>query len=371
MMMKNIIIIVSAMNLGGAQRVVTILCDYWSKKGYIVTLISTYTGDKANHYPANKDVHLKFLSNSPILAGNKFINLSWKLVSLRRIIKNINPDVTISFLTRVNIASAISTIGLKTSLVLCERTWTPFASLNHRFFWLYKILFINISKIIVQTDKSKTWMEEYFPNSTVEVIPNPIEYPLPLDSERSIEPNSLIAPNNKIILASGRLHKYKQFDILINAFSNIYKDYNEWCLVILGDGEEKESLRRLISDLKINERVLLPGSVGNVSEWYERADLFVLCSKVEGFPNVLLESMSYGLPCISFDCDTGPRDMIEHEVNGLLVNPEEKELGLIKALTKMINNDDLRNDFSSKSILLRDKYAVKNIMQVWDKALKL
>ena len=127
----------------------------------------------------------------------------------------------------------------------------------------------------------------------------------------------------------------------------------------------------MIFDFDISEKAFLPGTAGNISEWYERADLFVLCSKVEGFPNVLLESMSYGLPCISFDCDTGPSDMIEDGVNGLFINPQEKEQGITKALVKMINDEELCSNFSRQSILLRERYAVKNIMQIWNKALDL
>lgn len=81
--------------------------------------------------------------------------------------------------------------------------------------------------------------------------------------------------------------------------------------------------------------------------------------------------MAYGLPCISFDCDTGPRDMIQDGVNGILVNPKEKELGLLNAIDKMISNEKFRSDISINSILLRDKYSVTNIMQKWDIVLDL
>jgi len=103
-----------------------------------------------------------------------------------------------------------------------------------------------------------------------------------------------------------------------------------------------------------------------MSEWYERANIFVLSSVVEGFPNVLLEAMAYGLPCISFDCDTGPRDMIQDGINGILVSPNEKELGLSKAIDKFISNEDFRSSIANNSILLRDKYSVGNIIQKWN-----
>ena len=370
-MKKNIVIIVSAMNLGGAQRVVSILCDHWSQNDYKVTLISTYTGKKINHYQVNNDVSLEYLTNSPYFSRNRVWNLVWKLMQLRKLIKESDPDVVISFLTRVNVASALSVIGMETSLIICERTWTPFATLNKKLFWLYKIIFRNISKIIVQTDKSKSWLHEFFPGHDVRVIQNPVVYPLPLHNERSIKPDSLVLPDKKIILASGRMHKYKQFDLLIDAFSKINNKYPNWNLVILGEGEERNPLKEQVIDLNIEERVHLPGSIGNISEWYERADIFVLSSSVEGFPNVLLEAMTYGVPCISFDCHTGPRDMIENGQNGILVDPNKGELGLVEALNTLISNENYRTTLSAQSILLREKYSVLNIMKEWDSVINL
>tara|TARA_Y100000591_G_C21854278_1_gene713971 strand:- start:10671 stop:11783 length:1113 start_codon:yes stop_codon:yes gene_type:complete len=370
-MKKNIVIMVSAMNMGGAQRVVSILSNHWSKNGYTVTLISTFSGEKINHYKLNKNITLKYLSNNPFFPKNKVWNLVWKLIHLRKLIKIQNPDVIISFLTRVNIASVLAALGTKYNLILCERSWPPFTSLNNSFFWMYKILFKSVDRFIVQTDKSKTWLSQNFPGSNVEVIPNPIVYPLPLSIKRSVRPNSVILKNKKVILASGRMHKLKQFDVLIRAFSQIKDKYPDWDLIILGDGEERDGLNRMLFDLEMSDRVYFPGRVGNMSEWYERTDLFVLSSKVEGFPNVLLEAMAHGLPCVSFDCDTGPRDMIQDGVNGILVNPKEKELGLTNAINKMISNEEFRSNIANNSIFLRNKYSVSNIMKKWDNVLDL
>lgn len=369
MQKKNIAIVVSAMNLGGAQRVVSILCDHWIKSGYEVSLISTFTGNKTNHYEVNKSVKLFYLAEYKFTFGNRSLKLIFKLLQLRRIFKELETDVIISFLTRVNIASALATFGMKRKLVICERTWTPFATLNKNFYWFYRQLFANVARIIVQTDQSKNWLYENFSNSRVTVIPNPVSYPLPIQKERSVSPFKLISKNKKIILASGRLHKFKQFDLLLQAFSKIYHLYDNWDLVILGDGDERKSLQSRVNNFGIQARVHMPGSVGNISDWYNASDIFVLSSLVEGFPNVLLEAMAYGLPCISFDCNTGPREMIEHNKNGLLVAPAEKSEGLAAAIKKLIDNPDLRENISSKSRNIRDKFSINNIMNIWDDVL--
>mgnify|MGYP001394260023 CR=1 FL=1 len=370
-MKKNIVIIVSAMNMGGAQRVVSILCNHWSQNGHNVTLISTFSGNKEHYYQLNKDVTLENVIDSPLLSKIKVLNLAWKLINLRKLIKNQNPDVVISFLARVNVASALSMIGIQSPLIICERTWPPFASLSNKFLKLYKILFRRADKIIVQTFKSKDWLTHNFPANTVNVIPNPAVYPVPPSNEKSIKPNVIISQNKKIILASGRLHKYKQFDLLIKAFLKLKEEHLDWDLVILGNGEEQDNLNHMVVNFGITDRVHFPGSVGNMSEWYERADLFVLSSIVEGFPNVLLEALTYGLPCISFDCDTGPRDIIQDGYNGILVDPNEKELGLSNAIDKIILNQELRNNLARNSILLREKYSIGNIIQKWNNILEI
>jgi len=370
-MKKNIFILVSAMNLGGAQRVVSILCDHWSKNGYKVTLISTFTGKKIDHYKVNDQVTLKSLRNNSILPKIKILNLIAKLIQLRKIIVDENPDIIISFLTRVNVAVALATLGMKVSLIICERTWKPFNTLSNNFFWMYQLLFKNVKSIIVQTDESRIWLHQHFPKINVDVIPNPISYPLPLQKGNTLDPNIVLQKHRNLILASGRLHKFKQFDLLIKAFCCIKNEHHNWDLVILGEGEEREYLDNLLIELKARDRIFLPGSVGNMSDWYQRADLFILSSSVEGFPNVLLEAMSYELPCISFDCDTGPRDMIQNGVNGILVSPQEDEQGLSEAMQSLIADESFRRKMANNSAHIRDKYSVDTIMQKWNNVLDI
>jgi len=127
--------------------------------------------------------------------------------------------------------------------------------------------------------------------------------------------------HRRIVLAVGRFTKVKGFDLLIKAFAGIAIAYADWDLVILGEGPERSDLEAQVEALGLGHRVKLPGRAGNMPDWYARADLFVMSSHFEGFPLVLVEAMAHGCPAVSFDCDTGPRDIIRDEMDGRLVRP--------------------------------------------------
>ena len=369
---KHIAIVVSAMNMGGAQRVVSILSRHWIQQGHKVSLICTFTGEHQRHFDIDKDIDLEILTDIPYLSRLKIINLLWKLFHLRRNFQIRKPDLAISFLARVNAASAVALLGQNIPLVICERTWPPFASLSGRFHRIYKkLLKATADRIVVQTEKSRTWIIDHQPGFEPRVIPNPVLFPLIQESANHLNPKSVIRNGRRFLLASGRLHTIKQFDVLIEAFSSISDSFPDWDLIILGEGEKRAELESLTKKLSLEERVFLPGKVGNIAEWYEKADIFVLSSVVEGFPNVLLEAMSYGLPVVSFDCDTGPRDIIEDGINGLLVRPEDKQIGLSAAMRQILMDERYRAKLGDNAKHVRDTYSIKRIMELWDDLLEM
>ena len=141
-----------------------------------------------------------------------------------------------------------------------------------------------------------------------------------------MKPDSVCRPGRKVLLAVGRLEVEKGFDWLIDAFSALATKYPEWDLVILGEGSLRATLEKQVQTSGLARRVFLPGRVGNVGDWYERANLYVMSSRFEGFGNTLGEAMAYGLPAVSFDCETGPRNIIRHETDGLLVPLETRKV---------------------------------------------
>ncbi|HLV70451.1 MAG TPA: glycosyltransferase, partial [Xanthomarina sp.] len=163
----------------------------------------------------------------------------------------------------------------------------------------------------------------------------------------------------KLILNVGRLVPEKGQKYLIEAFSKI-NEKADWRVVFLGDGFLRSELELQARQLGVEEQVKFLGAVENIDEWLARASVFAFPSISEGFPNALAEAMSAGLPCISFDCNAGPRDLIENNVNGYLV-----EVGEVDELTQSIKNlmddEDKRKRFGKKSIKIKNKLLSSSI----------
>lgn len=145
----------------------------------------------------------------------------------------------------------------------------------------------------------------------------------------------------KVVVAIGRLREQKGFDLLIPAFSHVVAVRPDWTLRIYGEGSERQALQQLIRDCGLQDHVVLAGWSTSIGEELGQASLFALSSRSEGFPMVLLEAMSKGLPVVSYDCPYGPREIISHGRDGLLV-PAQDVAGLAAALLELIGDDARR-----------------------------
>ena len=133
------------------------------------------------------------------------------------------------------------------------------------------------------------------------IIPNPVDLPAEWRERRG----------SQLLVAVGRLETVKGFDLLLQAFSSIAPSFPDWNLVIWGEGRERAALEQLRNRLGLQNRVELPGVTEQPGMWIETADVFVLSSHYEGWPNALIEAMASGLPVVSYDCQWGPREMIQ------------------------------------------------------------
>ncbi|UGA39381.1 glycosyltransferase [Chromobacterium haemolyticum] len=151
-----------------------------------------------------------------------------------------------------------------------------------------------------------------------------------------------------------------------SAFSQLATRYPDWDLIILGQGEQRHILQELVQENMLENRIKMPGRAGNMADWYMRAQLYVMSSSVEGFPNTLIEAMGHGCPVISYDCDTGPRDIIRNGLDGLLVSPVGDIDQLKFSMESMMENDELRNKMGKRAIEVRERFSYQKVVAMWE-----
>ncbi len=285
----------------------------------------------------------KSIKSSNALAGN--------IIRTRvtvKTIKNINPDVVLSFLTMVNIVTILSAKITSTPVIVSERT--NINSLKSKF-WkkVRRIVYPYADALIVQSkyDKNKYGFHKY-----CKVIQNPI----------SITNNYNNIKRENIILAVGRLVNVKGFDLLIDAFSKV--NSVNWNLIILGNGNNRKKLQKQIDDLNLKDKVKMPGVEKDIEKYYKKSSIFVLSSRLEGFPNALVEAMAYGCSPIAFDILTGPRDIIDNQKNGLLIEALNVSL-LAQEMQKLMDNPDKIYTYGKNAKNITKKLDIEKISKEW------
>jgi glycosyltransferase involved in cell wall biosynthesis len=168
-----------------------------------------------------------------------------------------------------------------------------------------------------------------------------------------------------VIVSAGRFSPQKGFGLLVTAFADIAADHPEWTLRIFGTGPIRAQIRDRADGLGLNDRVELPGSSSDLGAELAKASIFVLSSRREGFPLVLVEAMSKGLAVASFDCLTGPREIITDRENGLLIPPNDTQ-ALVAALRELVDDEPLRHRLAANAAETARDYTIDAIGPRWE-----
>jgi glycosyltransferase involved in cell wall biosynthesis len=363
---KRLVIFIHSMGGGGAERVTTNLVNYWVGKGWEVTVVTLAprSVDFYKLHSAVKRISLDLASDSGSVVAGLWWNLR-RVLAMRRVLREIEPDIALGMMTTANVLLALAKWGLpKLRAIGAEHVHPPQYPLSGIWEWLRSRMYGQLDAMTALTRESADWLMTHSSARSVTVIPNAAPWPLP-EEFLQLSPDSFCAAERHLLLAIGRLEVQKGFDRLIESFAALAKKHADWDLVILGEGSLRTKLERQTQAAGLAQRVLFPGRVGNPGSWYERADLYVMSSRFEGFGNTLAEALTYGLPVVSFDCDTGPRDIIRHELDGLLVLPGDLE-ALTEALDRLMSDGDLRRRYGARAVEARERFSVEKIAGMWE-----
>ncbi len=359
----KILIHIMSMQKGGAERVVANLSNYFAQTDDII-LVTTL---KENvEYNLDKNIQVYSLYNKT-KKKNKLSRLMSKislnnLNKMKKIINAIKPDVILGFLPEPSFRLLVLKKFVKKiksiPIIISVRNDPKIEYHNKIIHFIMQKLYPIAEGFVFQTQEAKNYFKKILNCKTI-VIANPIS------QEFITERYS--GEREKKIVTVGRLEKQKNQKLLIKAFGEIHKKYPDYILEIYGEGKLKYELMNYIKEMNLSNCVFLKGKTDSIKEKIYKAKAFVLSSNYEGMPNALMEALALGVPCISTDCPCGgPRELIQNNVNGILVENNNCE-EMVKAIYNVIENEKLNKTLSVNSNNMKEEFLISKIADKWKK----
>jgi GalNAc-alpha-(1->4)-GalNAc-alpha-(1->3)-diNAcBac-PP-undecaprenol alpha-1,4-N-acetyl-D-galactosaminyltransferase len=354
----KIAIVISDMGGGGAQRVASRLIGHWSEQGRDLTLI-TQAGPDSDFYDLPGGVR-RIVIGGLGASSSKLAGLARnvaRILALRRAIRDSGASVVVAFIGRMAVMAVLACRGLPVKVVISERNDPARQSIGFPWDLLRRRVYPLADTVTANTRGALETMSAYVPAAKLALVPNPVMAPSALPQP---------AAEGPLFLAAGRLSRQKGFDILLDAFARIAGDVPGWRLAVLGDGPLGRELKEQATALGIAGRVIWPGLVDDPFAWYATADVFVLSSRYEGMPNVMLEAMSMGLPVVASDASPGP---LEYAVSGetALIVPNEDPQRLAEAMAQLAHDDALRDKLGAAARARMAALRPENVWPLWDR----
>ena len=350
----RLLLVISSMGGGGAERVMSLLANGWAASGVQVTL-ATFESSAKDFYPlegsiSRRSFNDECLDHRTILPGS-IRRTRW----LREVIQQVGPNVAISFTDRTNVLALLAARGLDVPVIVSERVDPTMYDPGQIWRIGRRLTYPGATAIVVQTREIQRWAHHRFPGSPAVIIPNPAPDLVPPGAQSPLPQ----------IIAAGRLTHQKGFDLLLDAFSQVASRHPDWNLKILGEGEARSKLEAQIRQLGLVGRATLAGQCFDAIDQIAASSIFVLSSRFEGFPNVLVEAMSTGRAVVATDCRSGPADLVNHGINGLLVPPEDVSALAIAMEHLMVNPAD-RIRLGSSARTIQERLSLRNIIEQWN-----
>ncbi|MBW4646794.1 MAG: glycosyltransferase family 4 protein [Goleter apudmare HA4340-LM2] len=359
----HITLVTSSLSCGGAERAVVLIAESLSKRGHKVSLL-TIAGIERDFYKVPDGVHriaLNVAKNSPTLLHALWNNL-YRFWILRRAIFSLQPDIVISHMCPSNILTLISLLKTEYPVIVTEQN-DPKMSTDQGLWGNLRRLIYPLAAKVVSVSQGVDSYFEWLPKGRRSVIYNPLQV-INYDKSTISLPKGA-DPNKKWVMAMGRLNYQKNFELLLSAFHKLVDKHPDWQLLIFGEGSLRSKLEDLVENLGFTNQVLLAGVTNNPISILKRADLFVLSSRFEGLPLVLLEALACGLPVVSTDCPSGPREIIQDGVDGVLV-PSEDVSALAKAMDYLMANEGERKRLAESASEAVNRFKLEKIIGNWE-----
>jgi glycosyltransferase involved in cell wall biosynthesis len=360
---KRLTLVTPTLSSGGSERALVLLAGGFLEQGYQVDVI-TLAGKEHDFYQLPNGVRriaLDISSPSSNLFQAVWNNFHRGLI-LRRAINSLQPDVVISFLSATSVLTLISLIATRFIVIANEQASIQ-ALQSAVWYCLIRLTFplaYKVASVSDGVDNDFAWL----PARKRAVIYNPLT-PINYDELILDRLPAGVDPDKKWLVAMGRLVKQKNYPLLLKAFKTIADKHPDWQLLIFGEGHLKPELEKLRGDFGLNDRVVFPGVTNNPFAIFKHSQLFVMSSHWEGLPTVLFEALSCGLPVISTDCPSGPREIIRNGIDGLLV-PTDDVTALAAAMNRLMSDDSERQRFAARAPEARERFSLKEILAKWE-----
>jgi glycosyltransferase involved in cell wall biosynthesis len=355
-------VFVDRLSGGGAERVASNLASAWAEAGHLVRIVTLSGLAEVEYRPASQVSIIALGEPSWFGRLGKLGRLAHKFTMMRRVVASSDAEITLAIGASLAVELSLATWGLRTRIVACEHSiaersirslWRPFRPSVYR----------RLPAVVALTDRSSEALRRMCRGCKVVTIPNAVRFPIPTVPPY-ISPTSVARKSRSILLTVGRLSPEKGFDVLVRRFARLAAENEAVDLVILGEGLARAELESLVSEHGLSDRVHLPGRVGNVSDWYDRASVFVMTSRWEGFPMVLLEALAHGVPAVVTDFYDGPREIIQHGVNGFIV-PADNEGEWLSTVQVLLNDQVRRAELSAAAKNVRTTFGEETVLARW------
>lgn len=355
-------LVISSLQAGGAERVLSLLANGFVAEGDEVSLITVAATAGTDFYELDPRVERLNIGTERQSTGalSGLLANFGRIARLRKALAAWRPDCVLSFSDRTNVLAVFAARSLGLRVIVSERSDFSACDIGGRLWELLrKFSYPRAQAVVFQTiEVAERFCRERVPVPFA-VIGNPIaaEFTAPVDRDRE----NVDSPR---IVAMGRLSHEKGFDILIEAFGRVATDAPDWKLVIFGEGPCRVTLEALRSAVGLDGRVRMPGRTTSPARELTKADIFVLSSRFEGMPNAMLEAMALGIPVVAVDCSAGVRELSRSGRRSLLVPPGDV-VALSEALRQLMTDPARRALLGIAGREVLSEYDAATIIAQW------